>query len=308
MVTVNWIIDVKNLAKRFGDFRAVRNISLQVASGEIFGFLGPNGAGKTTTIRMICGLLTPDEGEGTCLGFDIKTQSREIKNHIGYIPQHFGLYKDLTVYENLEFICNLYGIKNSQKKILGLIDDLGLGPYKNRLAKNLSGGWKQRLSLAGATIHKPLLLILDEPTASVDLKSRRDFWEHMYALSREGTTILLSSHNIDEVERCDRICYVNLGEVLMTGNIQDIIERIGLITWHVHGKNLNLLARQLREVEGVEQVVTFSEKINVSTFDENHFLANVKPYMDNPNYKWIKMPTTLEDAFVFLSSDKRRKV
>lgn len=303
MVSENWIIDVKNLQKNFGDFKAVKNIDLQVKAGEIFGFLGPNGSGKTTTLRMLCGLLTPDAGSGTCLGFDIITQSREIKNNIGYIPQHFGLYKQLTVYENLEFITNMYSIKNPRKKILKIIDDLGLAPYKSKLAKNLSGGWKQRLSLAAALIHKPLLLLLDEPTASVDLKSRRDFWEFMYILSREGITILLSSHNMDEVERCDRLCYVNLGRILMTGTIKDIINKVGLITWHVRGTNLSLLAKQLKEIDGIEQVVTFLDKLHVSSTNEADFLKHVGPYMANQNYEWTKMPTTLEDAFVFLSGD-----
>lgn len=301
MVSQNWIIDVKNLKKNFGDFQAVKDVNLKVAAGEIFGFLGPNGSGKTTTLRMLCGLLTPDGGSGTCFGFDIISQSREIKNHVGYIPQYFGLYKQLSVYENLEFITNMYSIKNSHKKILSIIDDLGLGPYKNRLARYLSGGWKQRLSLAAALIHKPLLLLLDEPTASVDLKSRRDFWEFMYTLSREGITILLSSHNMDEVERCDRLCYVNLGKVLMTGKIENIIEKVGLVTWHVRGANLNLLARQLKETIGVEQVVTFSDKLHISSTNEELFLQHVTPYMASPNYEWKKMPTNLEDAFVFLS-------
>lgn len=297
----NLAVNVKHLKKSLADLKAVRDISLQVNYGEIFGFVGPNGSGKTTTIRMLCGLLTPDEGQGECLGYDILTQSREIKRHIGYIPQFFGLYKQLTAKENLSFIAELYGVTNRTSKINNMLDRFGLTKVKDQLSGTLSGGWKQRLSLAAALIHDPMMLLLDEPTASVDPNSRRDFWEIMHTLSKEGLTILLSSHNIDEVERCNRIAYVTEGKVLMSGAIKSFIQNVNLTTWYVRGKNLVLLAKQLEALPYVDQVVTFFDEIHVSSQDEEGMLQSIVPYLKNSNYEWQLGKTTLEDVFVWLS-------
>ena len=253
----NYVIDVKHLCKKFKNLTAVKDISLSVQRGEIFGFLGPNGSGKTTTIRMLCGLLTPTSGSGTCMGYDILKESAKIKRHVGYIPQFFGMYKTLTVYENLSFIAELYGTVDRKEKIIHIMNQLNLTSLQKQLAGTLSGGWKQRLSLAAALLHDPFLLLLDEPTASVDPKSRREFWELMHGFAAEGMTILLSSHNMDEVEHCNHIAYISEGRLMMSGKIHEIINNVNLTTWQVKGANLPLLARQLQSIPAIDQVMTF---------------------------------------------------
>jgi ABC-2 type transport system ATP-binding protein len=300
----NLIIDVHNLRKNFKDWLAVSNISLQVNRGEIFGFLGPNGSGKTTTIRMLCGLLTPDSGSGTCLGYDILKESNAIKRHTGYIPQYFGLYKKLSVYENLMFIAGLYGISNRRTKVDAIIGQLDLIPFRNQVSGTLSGGWKQRLSLASALLPGPSLLLLDEPTASVDPKSRRDFWELMHNLSAEGMTILLSSHNMEEVACCHRIAYVYNGRFIMSGKIQEIVDKVNLTTWLVKGSNLIVLSRQLLATPGIEQVMTFFDTLRVSGEDKAALEQGIAPYLNHPNYTWSLAKTTLEDVFVWLSTQQ----
>jgi ABC-2 type transport system ATP-binding protein len=297
------IIDVNHLSKSFQGKPAVINVSLQVNRGEIFGFLGPNGSGKTTTIRMLCGLLTPDGGSGTCMGYDILTQSKFIKQHLGYIPQFFSLYKPLSVFENLILMAELYGVKNKVEKIEHIMEQLGLTAKKNQVSGTLSGGWKQRLALAAALIHDPFLLLLDEPTASVDPKSRSEFWELMQILAAEGMTILLSSHNMDEVGRCDRIAYINNGLLLMEGNIDKIIRNINLTTWSVKGSNLLLLAKQLKAMPDVEQVIIFFDRLNVSSRDANLLEKAISPYTNNPHFSWQKIETSLDDIFVWLSEN-----
>lgn len=223
----NLIIDVKNLNKSFNEKQAVIDVSLQVKCGEIFGFLGPNGSGKTTTIRMLCGLLTPDSGSGNCLGYDILTQSSLIKLQVGYMTQHFSLYEDLTIKENLNFVAGIYELDNANKRVAQCLENLGLTARKNELAKNLSGGWKQRLALAAALLHDPKLLLLDEPTAGVDPKARREFWDYIHQLSQQGITTLVSTHYMDEAERCSRIAYVMYGHLLMHGTAEELIQKVG---------------------------------------------------------------------------------
>lgn len=295
------IIDVHHLSKKFKDSTAVSDVSLQVKYGEIFGFLGSNGAGKTTTIRMLCGLLTPDSGEGTCLGYNILTESDKIKKNVGYIPQFFGLYKQLTVYENLMLIAELYGVLNRETKINSVMNQLDLTSKRNQLSGSLSGGWKQRVSLAAALVHDPFLLILDEPTASVDPKTRRDFWEIMHNLSSQGMTILLSSHNMDDVQRCNRIAYISNGQLLMHGKIDDIIDQVNLYTWRVTGKNLTLLAEQLQKSPDVGQVVTFYDALHVSGQDPEILEKAITPYRNNPNFTWEQTNAKLEEVFIWLS-------
>ena len=233
-----YIVDVYNLNKSFNGKPAVVNVSLKVKRGEIFGFLGPNGSGKTTTIRMLCGLMTPDSGEGTCLGYDILRDSRDIKRLVGYVPQTFSLYQDMTVRENLEFVARIYGERDYISRAKKMMDDLGLDEFKNVLSGRLSGGWKQRLSLGAALIHDPKLLLLDEPTAGVDPKARRDFWNYITQLTTQGITSLVSTHYMDEAERCNRLAYIVYGDLMAEGTIPEIIKKVRLITWAATGEGL----------------------------------------------------------------------
>lgn len=302
MALQNLIIDVHHLSKSFAGKAAVNDVSLQVKRGDIYGFLGPNGSGKTTVIRMLCGLLTPDSGTGTCLEYDIRTDTKFIKQHIGYIPQFFGLYKQLTIYENLLFVAELYGVIDRKIKVEIIMNQLSLTSRRDQLSGTLSGGWKQRLSLAAALIHEPLLLILDEPTASVDPKSRRDFWELMHSLASEGMTILLSSHNMDEVERCNEIAYICNGDILLNGKIKNIVQSVKLTTWRVKGKNLPLLVKQLQATPGVAQVITFFDTIHVTSDNSVLLEQAIKPYRQNKRFEWEQAESELEDVFIWLSN------
>ena len=264
--------------------------------GEIFGFLGPNGSGKTTTIRMLCGLLTPDSGEGKCLGYDVIKQSAEIKLHVGYMTQRFSLYEDLTVAENLDFVAELYQVPNRKQAVNDSIKELGLEHHRNQLAGALSGGWKQRLALSTALIHKPDLLLLDEPTAGVDPAARRDFWDQIHELSAQGITTLVSTHYMDEAERCTRLAYIAYGNMLTEGTAQDIIEEAGLTTWHLTAKNALDLAAAIRKMPGVEQVVAFGTVIHVSGKDP----ALLKQTIDKIDAEKKEVPPSLEDVFITL--------
>lgn len=302
METTDWVIDVKGLNKKFAKQPAVLDASMQVRRGEIMGFLGPNGTGKTTTIRMLCGLLTPNSGSGHCLGFDILKETNKIKAHVGYMPQYFSLYKNLTVFENLSFRAKLYGILDRKQKITKLLTQLGFAHRMHQIAGSLSGGWKQRLSLAAALLHDPLLLLLDEPTAGVDPKSRCDFWNLINDLSAKGITILLSSHNMDEVERCHRIAYMGYGTILQIGTIQEIINNIGITTWEVSGENLPLLNLQLQTIKEVEQITSSFDKLHIASRDPKKLAEALEPFRQNPHYHWRQIESNLEDTFVWLIS------
>src|SRR5262249_41842095 len=218
------VIDVHGLTKKFGGRAVVRNLSMQVKRGTIYGFLGPNGSGKTTTIRMLCGLLTPDEGTGTCLGYDIRTETEKIKRHVGYMTQRFSLYQDLSVRENLEFIGRVYGLEHPRAAARAAVARLGLTGRESQLASELSGGWKQRPALGARTLPSPQLLLLDEPTAGVDPKARREFWNEIHALAADGLTVLVSTHYMDEAERCHEIAYIAFGELLAHGTVDEVIK------------------------------------------------------------------------------------
>ncbi|RMF17134.1 MAG: ABC transporter ATP-binding protein [Gammaproteobacteria bacterium] len=291
-------IDVRHLTKRFGDKAAVEDISLQLPRGEVWGFLGPNGSGKTTTIRMICGLLKPTSGEGTCLGYDILRETDRIKPHVGYMTQKFSFWGDLTIRENLEFVARLYGLKPRRKIVDDTLASLGLTHRQHQLADDLSGGWKQRLALAAVTMHAPELLLLDEPTAGVDPQARRDFWDEIHTLASHGMTILVSTHYMDEAERCDRIAYLAHGHLIAQGTVQDIIDRTGLKTLRGKGDRVRSLAEPIKSVSGVEHVAYFGAALHVSSRDEQA-LAQVRQQFSD-GVVWEAVPTTLEDAFIAL--------
>ncbi len=292
-------IEVKGLTKSFGARKVVDNLTLSVARGRILGFLGPNGSGKTTTIRMLCGLLTPDSGEGRCLGYDIRTQQEEIKRHVGYMTQGFSLYRDLTIRENLEFVARIYGLESPRAAAQAALERLGLAGRANQLAGELSGGWKQRLALGACVLPNPSLLLLDEPTAGVDPKARRDFWDEIHHLATRGLTVLVSTHYMDEAERCHEIAYILDGKLLVSGTIDDIIRDAGLSTWVVTGEGLDALASELKHAPGVDMVARFGLALHVGGRDAEA-MAKVIERHANPAQRWARDQATLEDVFIEL--------
>jgi ABC-2 type transport system ATP-binding protein len=293
------VIAVEELTKAFAGKTVVNRLSLQVEQGEIFGFLGPNGSGKTTFIRMLCGLLEPDGGSGRCLGYDIVAEADRIRPHIGYMAQHFSLYEDLSVRENLDFMARIYQVKNRSRVVAQTLERMGLEGFAAQLAGTLSGGWKQRLALACCLLHQPRLLLLDEPTAGVDPKARRDFWDDVYALAADGITALISTHYMDEAERCHRLAYLAYGDLLTSGTAEEVIQREGLITWSVSGKQMSELARKLKQQEGVEQVVPFGNILHVSGHDGAQLEAAIAPFR-NGDYRWEPSEANLEETFISL--------
>ncbi|PJR91854.1 multidrug ABC transporter ATP-binding protein [Ochrobactrum sp. 695/2009] len=291
-------IDVKDLVKRFGDATVVDHVSMSVAEGEIVGFLGPNGSGKTTTIRMMCGLLTPDEGEGQVLGFDLRTEGLKIKREVGYMTQRFSFYEDLTIAENLEFVARLYRLKPVKDHVARTLEELGLTSRGNQLAGTLSGGWKQRLALAACIMHKPKLLLLDEPTAGVDPKARRDFWDEIHRLADGGLTVLVSTHYMDEAERCHRISYISYGKLLATGTVRDVIDKAGLTTFIVNGPRLGDVARELAGEPGVEQVAPFGATLHVVGSDRAKLEAALEKIRHREGISVEAGETSLEDVFI----------
>jgi ABC-2 type transport system ATP-binding protein len=299
-------IEVEGLTKSFGQLVAVRGITLKVAEGTIFGFLGPNGSGKTTTIRLLCGLLTPDAGRGTCLGYDIVTQSDEIKRHVGYMTQRFSLYRDLSVRENLEFTARVYGMREPRKAARAAIDRLGLGARSEQLAGTLSGGWQQRLALGACILPSPRLLLLDEPTAGVDPQARREFWNHIHHLAAEGITVLVSTHYMDEAERCHEIAYIFSGELLTRGTAGEVVARSGLVTWIVTGPELQQVADRLAGMAGIEMVAAYGTTLHVSGPDEKQLNAAVAEVRaGDDEHQWSRGEPGLEDVFIHLTNEKR---
>jgi ABC-2 type transport system ATP-binding protein len=301
--TPDIVIDVHGLTKSFGGRQVVRNLSMQVKRGTIFGFLGPNGSGKTTTIRMLCGLLTPDQGSGTCLGYDIRTEAVKIKNRVGYMTQRFSLYDDLSVRENLEFIARIYGLPRPAAAAKEMIARLGLQGREEQVAGKLSGGWKQRLALGACTLPNPQLLLLDEPTAGVDPKARRDFWGEIHQLAAAGLTVLVSTHYMDEAERCHEIAYISFGEVLTRGTVNEVIAHAHLATFTVsvtNGNNVAALANELKARPGVDMVAPFGTSLHVSGRDRAALEAAIAPYRQRPALDWEPAAPTLEDVFIDL--------
>jgi ABC-2 type transport system ATP-binding protein len=298
-------IDVRGLTKRFDGRTVVNNLSMTVPRGTIYGFLGPNGSGKTTTIRMLCGLLTPDEGEGTCLGFNIRTEADAIKRRVGYMTQRFSLYQDLSVRENLEFVARLYALPNPAQAARDMIKRLGLDGREQQLAGELSGGWKQRLALGACTLPGPQLLLLDEPTAGVDPKARREFWNEIHALAAEGLTALVSTHYMDEAERCHEIAYIAYGELLTHGTVEQVIEQAGLVTYTASGTGLSKLQTELDGRSGVDMVAPFGASLHVSGRDERTLDEAIAPYRKRAGLRWERSEASLEDVFIDLMSKAR---
>jgi ABC-2 type transport system ATP-binding protein len=296
-------IDVSGLNKYFGDKHVVKNLALQVREGEIFGFLGPNGSGKTTSIRMLCGLLIPDSGTGTCLGFDVLRESAAIKREVGYMTQKFSLWDDLTIRENLDFVARMFGMRNRRDTVAQALEDLNLAARQNQLAGTLSGGWKQRLALASCLLHHPKLLLLDEPTAGVDPKARRDFWEEIHRLSVRGITVLVSTHYMDEAERCHRLGYIAYGDLLASGTAAEVVADQHLQTWEISGESISGLAEAVRQLDGAEQVASFGNTLHVSAVDGQGLQASLEAFVKGKSLKLAAVAPTLEDAFIHLMRD-----
>jgi ABC-2 type transport system ATP-binding protein len=307
-------IDVHHLTKRFDGRVVVDDFSIAVARGQIFGFLGPNGSGKTTTIRMLCGLLVPDEGEGTTLGHDIRREAAAIKREVGYMTQRFSLYEDLSIAENLEFVARVYAVPRRREAVAGALERLGLTARRNQLAGTLSGGWKQRLALAACLLHEPRLLLLDEPTAGVDPKARRGFWEHIHDLASEGMTVLVSTHYMDEAERCHQLAYLAYGRLLVQGTAAQVIAQSGLTTFVIAAPRdggdgaLARLARALRNDAAVETIVPFGTTLHVSSHDGAALRASLAATPTSEGFEVTPVEPSLEDVFISLMQGVRDNV
>ena len=304
MSDTDFAIDVTGVTKRFGSKTVVNAIALQVKRGEIYGFLGPNGSGKTTFIRMLCGLLTPDGGTGTCLGYDLRTQQADIKRRVGYMTQKFSYYEDLSIRENLDFIARIYDVPDRPAAVQRSLERLGLQNRSAQLAGQLSGGWKQRLALAACLIHSPQLLLLDEPTAGVDPKARREFWDEVHQLTADGLTVLITTHYMDEAERCDRLAYLAYGNLLTRGTLDEVLNAAQLATWTVTGPELRTLAAALRGCDGVEQVVPFGNLLHVSGRDAVKLEAAINRVRDAAHV-WTRVRSGLEDVFISLMDEAK---
>ncbi|MBX9965787.1 MAG: ABC transporter ATP-binding protein [Burkholderiales bacterium] len=299
------VVDVQGLNKHFGPRHVVKDFSLQVRRGEIFGFLGPNGSGKTTSIRMLCGLLTPDSGSGTCLGHDVIRETASIKREVGYMTQRFSLWEDLTIAENLDFVARMYGMRLRRKVVDDAIDALGLGSRRNQLAGSLSGGWKQRMALAACMLHQPKLLLLDEPTAGVDPKARRDFWEEIHKLAATGISVLVSTHYMDEAERCHRLAYIAYGALLTSGTVDEVVAQQALATWTVSGPDLPQLQVALEKLGGVADVTQFGNALHVTGTDADALDRATAALRASGPQRWERSTATLEDVFIHLMRDTK---
>ncbi|MEO6015038.1 MAG: ABC transporter ATP-binding protein [Devosia sp.] len=299
------VIDVRGLTKTFGERTVVDHFDIRVPKGAIYGFLGPNGSGKTTTIRMLCGLLTPDEGEGKCLGLDVRRDAARIKEQVGYMTQKFSYYEDLSIRENLDFVARMYRLDNRKQRVQTALEELGLADRAKQLAGSLSGGWKQRLALAACLLHEPQLLLLDEPTAGVDPKARRDFWDEIRRLSARGVTVLVSTHYMDEAVQCDFITYIAYGKKLIDGPSGEIPAKVGLETWRVEGPDLASLEACLKTEPGVEQVARFGSVLHISGTDKALLNETVERMKADKAYRWTLQVAGLEEAFIYLMAGAR---
>jgi ABC-2 type transport system ATP-binding protein len=301
-----YVIDVSGLSKSFGDLKVVEGLSLQVAEGEICGFLGANGSGKTTTIRMLCGLLKPDAGAGRCLGFNLIKQPHEIRRQVGYMTQRFSFYEDLTVFENLDFVARVYEMPNRREAVSAILMRMGLEDRRNQLAGQLSGGWKQRLALAACVLHQPKLLLLDEPTAGVDAKARREFWDLIHDMAVDGLTTLVSTHYMDEAERCKRIVYLAQGRIVVQGAAASVVEKSGLVTFEGTGDEVDRAAVVLRHTTGVEAAAVFGRALRVASLDREALKRAIE--LKGAGLVWAEVEPRLDDVFIhMLSVQETRK-
>jgi ABC-type multidrug transport system ATPase subunit len=296
------VIDVRDLHKRYGTRTVVDGLTLGVAAGEICGFLGANGSGKTTTIRMLCGLVRPDSGGGTCLGFDILRDAKLIRRQAGYMTQRFSFYEDLSVAENLDFVASVYELNDRRQKVQAIIERMGLSDRANQLAGQLSGGWKQRLALAACVLHEPKLLLLDEPTAGVDAKARREFWDLIHDMAGEGLTVLVSTHYTDEAERCGRIVYLSGGRIVVQGSPDAVARGSGLVTFSGTGPDVDGAARTLRRMPGVEAAAVFGAAVHVAGMDRGALEHAIGSLDGSAGLEWQEVPPRLEDVFIHLLS------
>jgi ABC-2 type transport system ATP-binding protein len=296
---IELIIDVRDLQKSFGTHKVVHGLNLQVAAGEVCGFLGANGSGKTTTIRMLCGLLTPDGGSGTCLGLDIVSHAPRIRRQVGYMTQRFSLYEDLTVFENLDFVGRVYQMPNRRQAVKSVMERMGLVVRADQLAEHLSGGWKQRLALAACVLHEPKLLLLDEPTAGVDAEARREFWDLIHDMAGEGLTTLVSTHYMDEAERCERIVYLSDGHIVAQGAPDQVARNSGIITYEAAGQGVDAAARRLRQMSGVEAAAVFGRSVHIAGIDRAALERAIADFGDN-SLTWHEVEPRLEDVFIHL--------
>ncbi|AQZ53137.1 ABC transporter ATP-binding protein [Martelella mediterranea] len=299
------VISVENLTKSFSGRTVVDHLTMSVKKGAIHGFLGPNGSGKTTTIRMLCGLLTPDSGSGTCLGYDITRDGEKLRRRVGYMTQRFSLYQDLTIRENLDFVARIHGLSNPRKRVSDAIERLGLGGREKQLAGNLSGGWKQRLALGACTLPDPDLLLLDEPTAGVDPKARREFWTEIHALAADGLSVLVSTHYMDEAERCHEIAYMAYGKLMVTGTVDEVVASANLKSYLITGADVHALQAELEKAEGVDLVAPFGASLHVCGRDRDALERALQPYRDRPDTHCKPGETTLEDAFIYLMGSSK---
>jgi ABC-type multidrug transport system ATPase subunit len=293
------VIDVRGLEKSFGANKVVRGLGLQVERGEICGFLGANGSGKTTTIRMLCGLLIPDAGSGTCLGFDLIREAQRIRREVGYMTQRFGLYEDLTVFENLDFVAQVYEVRKARAAVRAIMDRMGLADRAHQPAGELSGGWKQRLALAACVLHEPKLLLLDEPTAGVDAQARRTFWDLIHDMASEGLTTLVSTHYMDEAERCNRILYLAEGRIVAQGAPDEVVREAKLSTFQAVVPDADEAAHRLRQMSGVEAAAVFGRTVHIAGTDRT-VLEQTMAAFGNGAVTWQEVPPRLEDAFIHL--------
>jgi ABC-type multidrug transport system ATPase subunit len=303
-MTAERVIDVRDLHKSYGARKVVDGLTLAVTAGEICGFLGANGSGKTTTIRILCGLVKPDSGGGSCLGFDLIRQASSIRRQIGYMTQRFSFYDDLTVRENLDFVAAVYEIDNRGDAVTAIMQRMELADRADQLAVELSGGWKQRLALAACILHKPRLLLLDEPTAGVDAKARRAFWDLIHDMAADGLTVLVSTHYMDEAERCGRIVYLSDGKIVVQGTPDEVANGSGLVTFEATGPDLDLAARTLRLLPGVESAAVFGSALHIAGMDRAA-LQRATGSLDG-TLVWREIAPRLEDVFIHLLSQPAR--